>query len=93
MVYDAGIIGDGGIGAIVGEGDAPNVGTKASPTADDDFAVVSNFTSNGVEVNFSSGVVEDRHVDEVVGDWSAVSFVCFLGELDKEQLQGASGEE
>ena len=68
LVFDAGVIWDGAIGAIVGEGDVTRVGTQSSSTSNDGFAVVSDITANGVEVDFAAGVTEGGHRDKVVGD-------------------------
>jgi hypothetical protein len=56
------------------------------PTADDGLAVVINFTTGKVNVDFTAGVAENRHGDKVIGGWSAVSFMRFLEWLAKEQF-------
>ena len=68
LAFDAGVIWDGAIGAIVGEGDVTRVGTQSSSTSNDGFAVVSDITADWVEVDSAAGVTEDGDGDEVVGD-------------------------
>ena len=61
VVVDAGITGDDVFGTIVGEEDAPNIGTQQLLASDVGLPDVRYFTADGVEEDFTVSVAEDGH--------------------------------